>query len=215
MTIFIYALTDPMWLNVRYVGKSIDPRQRLINQCNEKSNTYRCHWIQSLVKQGMHPIQTFLEVLDDNANWQDREKYWISYFKSHGNKLVNCTDGGDGVVNLSGESKERILRTWKGRKHKPETLIKISLASKGRKHDDNWRKSMHDKMVNRDFSYETRLKISKSNSKLSDDDIDTIRFLLDNHISQYKIADLYHVHQGTISNIKLNKFYNGFSNIKN
>jgi hypothetical protein len=207
MTVFIYDLIDPQTLKIRYVGKTINPRERLLNQYNEKSNTYRCHWIQSLRRKGLCPLQLFLEVLDDNDNWQSREIYWIKHFRDLGYDLVNCTDGGDGVTNISGESKERMIKTWVGRKHKPETLLKLSLASKGRKHDDKWRQYMSNKLKGRIFTTEDRIKLSKGISKLGEQQIKEIKELLNKHVSQYKIADMYHVHQGTISNIKLNKYY--------
>lgn len=202
LPVFIYALIDPFTGEIRYIGKSVRPKERLTNQCNEHSNTYRCHWIQSVLMKGKRPIQIILEELDCNVNWQEREKYWIAYGKDQGWKLTNTTDGGDGVLNLSGESKERMLKTWKGRKHKPETLLKIGAASKGRKFSEESLRKKSEKMKGRIFSPEHLDKIRKSNQKLSDDEVRDIKKMLAAGIAQLIIAKKYNVDGGTISNIK-------------
>lgn len=48
--VYIYGLTDPITEEIRYIGKSIRPTERLSNHCNEKSNCHRSNWIQSLKK---------------------------------------------------------------------------------------------------------------------------------------------------------------------
>lgn len=207
MTIYIYALKDPFTDEIRYIGKSVRPKERLTNQCNEHSDTYRCHWIQSVIKQGKKPVQIILEELLPDSDWQKSEREWIAYGRSQGWPLTNTTDGGDGVPGLSGESKERMLKTWLGRKHKPESLLKIGSASKGRKHTPEWSMLMHEKMKGREFSADTRSKISASVSKLTDTQVQEILELLKQKISQYVIADRYGVHQTTISNINCGKFY--------
>lgn len=206
-TIYIYALIDPFTDEIRYIGKSIRPKERLTNQCNEHSNTYRCHWIQSVLKQGKRPIQIILEELSSDANWQEREIYWIAYGKLQGWNLTNATDGGDGVLNLSGESKERMLKTWKGRKHKPESLVKIGLASKGRKFSEDALRRKSEKMKGRVFSADHLFKIQQSNEKLTDEQVREIRRMLARGIVQSVIASQFNVHKSTISNIKRKKSY--------
>lgn len=207
MAIYIYALKDPFTDEIRYIGKSIRPRERLANQCNEKSNTYRSHWIQSILSQGSKPIQEILEILPDDSNWQEVEKKWIAYGRSLGWNLTNATDGGDGVLNLSGESKERMIKTWTGRKHRPESLLKIGQASKGRKFSEEALKRKSEKMKGRIISSEHRAKISASNKKLTNDQVVEIRNLIASGFKQYEIAKLYGVDKGTISNIHRKKSY--------
>src|ERR1700675_4430931 len=137
--IYIYVLIDPFTNEKRYIGKTIRLRDRLLNQCNEKSDTYRCHWIQSVIAKGLRPIQEILEEMPDGTDWQERERYWIAEARRQGWPLTNCTDGGDGVLNISGESADRMKRTWIGRKHKPESIEKMRLANLGRTHDDAWK----------------------------------------------------------------------------
>lgn len=207
MTNYIYALVDPFTDEIRYIGKTIRPKERLANECNEKTCTHRCHWIQGLLAKGKRPNQIILETVNGD-NWQERERYWISEAKRLDWPLVNGTSGGDGVKDLTPESKARMLATWIGRKHKPESLLKIGAASKGRVHDDKYKKFMHDKMTGRYFSLETRNRLSQSIRKLTDDQVREIRRLIaKGGLSQREISDRYKVDKGTISNIKRNLFY--------
>ena len=177
------------------------------NHCNEKSNCHRSHWIQQMRSLGLKPEMHILEEIEEDAEWESVERQWIAYGKSQGWNLTNNTDGGDGVTGLPEETRKRMAQTWVGRKHKPESLIKIGLASIGRKHDDAWRQLMHDKMKDRVFTDEHKAKIAKATQKLSDNDIAKVRVMLTRGVSQYAIADLFGVHQGTISNIKNGKCY--------
>lgn len=206
--IYIYALQDPFTLELRYVGKTFRLRERLMNQCNENSNTHRCHWIQSLVKRSARPAHVILETLDDDAEWEDRERYWIAYGREQGWPLTNGTEGGDGVKGLTGDSLFRMQNAWVGRKHKPETGLKIAAANSRRVVSDQQRQRARDKMKDRVFTKQHRERLSRAVAKLTDDQVRDVRTRLDAGESQYKIADDLGVHQGTISNIKRKICYN-------
>ena len=200
--IYIYALLDPVTQQVRYIGKTIRLKERLANQCNERSRTHRCYWIQGLLAQGLKPEQVILETLPDGSEWEWREMFWIAKGRQLQWPLVNATSGGDGVKNLAPESRQRIVKAWIGRKHRPESLIKIGQASRGRKHSNEYKEFMKKKMKERDFSETHKQRLSKAVAKLTDEQVREIRAKLANKVSQYAIADEYNVHQGTISNIK-------------
>lgn len=202
---YIYGLYDPRNGNLRYIGKSIRPNERLSNHLNDKSKTWRTNWFSELKREGLKPILYIFDALPESEDWAVKEIEYIAYAKSRGIRLTNCTDGGDGVTNLSGPGKERMLKTWKGRKHKPETLIKLSKASKGRLHSKEWKNNMSKTMKGRKITWKN--KVGKANEKLNDDQIVQIRKLLNDKVSQYTIADMFNVHQGTISNIKNGKCY--------
>lgn len=203
--IYIYALIDPFTKEIRYIGKSIRPKDRLTNQCNEHSKTWRSNWIQSVLKRGKRPQISILQSLENNEDWQEAEKEWIKKGKEMGWKLTNGTDGGDGLVNPSEEVRQKIIKTWTGRKHSEETKRLIGEKSKGRKHSEESKKHMSKLMKGRKITWGNKLKIA--NSKLNDKQIDEIRALLKDKVSQYVIADMFNVHQGTISNIKNKKCY--------
>ena len=201
--VFIYALIDPFTFKVRYIGKTINLKQRLSTQLNETSNTYRCHWIQSLKAKGKKPIQVVLQELNEDENWQAAEIKWIAIAKKYGWNLVNCTDGGDGVTNLSGESRERMLKTWKGRKHRPETLERLSKASKGRVKSEESKNVMSLKMKGRKIEWADKLQIAVR--KFDDEKIAMV--LEDLKTMKGKdVAEKYGVHRTTISKIKLGNY---------
>lgn len=200
--IYIYALQDPFTLELKYVGKTIRLHERLMNQCNENSNTHRCHWIQSIVKRGAKPIHVILETLEDGAEWEDRERYWIAYGRAQGWPLTNGTEGGDGVKGLTGDSLFRMQNTWVGRKHKPESGLKIAAANRRRIVSDQQKQRASDSLKDRIFTKLHRKRLSRAIAKLTDDQVRDVRRRLDARESQYKIAADLNVHQGTISNIK-------------
>lgn len=121
-TTFIYALCEPDNEDaVRYIGKSNNPKQRLICHFRDARNgeeTHKADWLRKLVNQGKKPvIEILFEVLD--KEWQRWERATIRFFKAVGADLVNGTDGGDGV-SWPGE-----LHPLFGRGHSEETKIKM------------------------------------------------------------------------------------------
>lgn len=203
--IYIYGLIDPFTKEIRYIGKSIRPKERLTNHCNDKSTTWRTNWIQSILKKGKRPELIILQSLDDSEDWQKSEIDWIKKSRDMGWRLTNCTDGGDGLVNPPQEVRDKMIKTWTGRKHSEKTKKLIGEKSRGRKHSEEHKAKISKVMKNRDITWGN--KISKSVSKLDENQIKEIRALLEEKVSQYVIADMFGVHQGTISNIKRGKCY--------
>lgn len=92
--IYIYKLTDPFTDEIRYVGKTTNLVRRLnshINRC--KSNKFHSAvWIKSIINKGKKPIIEIIEECNEE-NWEDREIYWISYYRKIFD-LTNILDGG-------------------------------------------------------------------------------------------------------------------------
>lgn len=202
--IYIYGLVDPRTKQIRYIGKSIRPKGRYTDHLNDKSKTHKVHWIQSLLKKGLKPELVILEQLNDDDNWQEYEKNWIKKGKENGWDLVNSTDGGDGVVNLPEESKQRIINAWKGRKHKPETIELLRVKNKGRKHTEEQKKHMSEIMKGREITWAD--KVSKATRKFDDEKYKEVKELLAQGYKVCELAEKYGVHRTTISKIKLDKY---------
>lgn len=126
-TVWIYTLSDPFTLEVKYVGKTVRVNRRLNDhlKCNGKSK--KDAWIKSLVNKGSKPVLDVVEITDEeNCNWL--EQYWISQFRTWGFNLKNMTEGGDGSYGLTPWNKG-----LKGSfKHSDESKLKMSLSRKGK-----------------------------------------------------------------------------------
>lgn len=145
---FIYALISPINFEVRYVGKSDDPWNRLyignsihIAHLNDESRTHKGYWIRSLKRKNIIPILQILEVCK-KYEWQKREIDWISFYRKIGCNLTNGTNGGDGISGhvFSEESRKRLSIALKNRKYdKKAAGRKISKALTGKKASEQTR----------------------------------------------------------------------------
>lgn len=93
-SIYIYKLTDPLTQEIRYIGKTTNISRRFnahINRCTTKK-IHSAVWIKSLIDKGVKPIIEIIESCDEN-NWEEREIYWIKFYKEKYD-LTNILPGG-------------------------------------------------------------------------------------------------------------------------
>lgn len=202
--IYIYGLIDPITAEVRYIGKSIRPKERLTNHMNEVSNCHRSHWLQSLKSIGLKPEMVILEELDGASDWQAVERKWIQYGRGAKWPLTNNTDGGDGVCGLPLATRRKMALTWTGRKHKPETLVKLRAARQLRTTSAETRMKMSASQKGRKIEWKEKIGIA--NMKITVDDQATILKRLADGDSVVNIAKAYNVHRGTITKVKHGKY---------
>src|SRR5208337_3042296 len=102
----IYTLACPLTGEVRYLGKSIDPKSRFYHHVYEapKCRTHKERWINNLLKQNLKPVLTVL-VEVPIVEWEKWERHYIAEFRELGYRLTNGTDGGDGLENPSIETR--------------------------------------------------------------------------------------------------------------
>jgi len=92
-TTFIYALKDPISFEIRYVGKSNNPKSRFnkhIGEARRNPNNHRLCWIKGLLDNNLKPILEILEEIEFNK-WQEREIFYISTLPN----LTNTLPGGE------------------------------------------------------------------------------------------------------------------------
>lgn len=100
MITYIYILQDPDTMDVRYVGKTTNPKKRLYQHTNKRVQEYSrrrhlCNWLLKLLNANKKPVMTVIDQTE--YNWKELEIYWIEQFNNWGYDLVNLTTGGDGV----------------------------------------------------------------------------------------------------------------------
>ena len=92
----IYGLQDPRDDEIRYIGKTVDPKQRHGQHLLTTVNRVRS-WIDDMALTGHVPIMIILDVVDSNCS-NDSERSWIMQFDD-GN-LLNSSEGGEGAPSL-------------------------------------------------------------------------------------------------------------------
>jgi hypothetical protein len=98
--VYIYALIDPRDGEIRYIGKAKNLKKRLekhISPPNLKVDNHKTNWIKLLKKLKLKPIIREIELVPLNV-WEEKEKYWIKYYREQGCDLTNGTEGGEGAV---------------------------------------------------------------------------------------------------------------------
>jgi hypothetical protein len=112
----IYCLKCPITLEIRYIGRTTQLlKHRLSKHILCLRCTYKDNWIRSLHKKNLMPLIELIEICPNHSECSEREKYYISYYKTIGCRLTNMTKGGEGSD---------------GYKHTQESIIKITIANK-------------------------------------------------------------------------------------
>ena len=109
----IYGLADPGTGKFRYVGqthRTLGARlyHHIWDAIHHSHKNRKDAWICNLMVRGLRPN---IVLLEETSSWKTREKFWISQFPD----LLNCTEGGEGIV---------------GYRHTPEARQKIAAANK-------------------------------------------------------------------------------------
>lgn len=181
--VFIYALLDPVTLETRYVGQTVDPDTRLYNHLkrSNKNKYHSAYWICSLHEEGLTPLMEILDVVPDTeADFWERE--YIQNFRERGFRLTNFSDGGSAPMRgkkHSPENRAKIGRPSpkRGKKLSAEIRAKMSIShlgnksNLGKKHTPEVRAKIQAAMLGRKVSPETRAKMSaaRKRRKISDE----------------------------------------------
>ena len=105
----IYALCEPIdkWKtgDVRYVGKTVRTvwhRVRAHSYAAKKPSPRLpvARWLKKHIEAGDPFHIKHLERVPPGSNWIERERFWIAKYRNEGARLLNLTDGGDGLAGL-------------------------------------------------------------------------------------------------------------------
>lgn len=132
-TTFIYALCEPGTRTIRYIGKSSNLERRLREHVLISPNydSHLGHWVNKLLDQKLEPAMIFLKEVPE-TEWEDWERCYIRNAKMLGFKLVNGTEGGEGIT-FTPEIRKKISVALTGKIASDETRLKQSLARTGKK----------------------------------------------------------------------------------
>jgi group I intron endonuclease len=135
--ITLYQLRDPRTNEIRYVGKTVNLKERWRRHIRDakqgKTSLHRSAWIKQLLDLGFKPILEEIEIVTQ-SEWQERERYWIKEYRSRGYDLTNVCDGGVETPSYRGEEHPCF-----GKPLSDETKAKISLKAKER-----WQQGIYD-----------------------------------------------------------------------
>jgi hypothetical protein len=171
----IYVLIDPRDGRVRYVGWTINLRQRLRDHMKPSrlsGNQRRDRWLASLIADGFYPRVETVEHGDGQGH-AEAECKWITHYRSLGFELTNLTDGGEGTQGRrhTAVAKQRMSEKRRGRKPSPQALAAARVATLGKPRDPKIVAAMRAKLIGRPKAeiHRQRLAASKRGKALSDE----------------------------------------------
>lgn len=204
---YIYGLYDPRTGELRYIGKSDKPRDRLTQHLGDDRKNHRCSWIRALKRAGLQPILAILDASPPGPGWESVERAYIAAARGDGHRLTNGSDGGEGAQGLSSETRERMRQAQIGRRHSAETRALMSAAKKGRAHSEEWKRRMREICAGRPLSRECAEANRRRMQKLTDAQVREVRQRVAAGERRALIARDYGVSIGTISNIVIGRTY--------
>jgi hypothetical protein len=106
----IYALCE-VDMTIRYVGKTSqwlgERHKQHIRDAKIGKRRPVHYWLRREMAAGRGLTIKLLENVAPDADWRDRERYWIAHLCSQDARLLNLTDGGEGLHGMR-HSKEHI-----------------------------------------------------------------------------------------------------------
>jgi len=205
----IYFLVDPRTDEIRYVGKTNQKLEaRITSHMRDKENSHKVHWLNQLKPLGLRPRGAILSFVNEGECWKEQEIYWIAKLKEMGARLTNNTIGGDGVSGVTGASKERMMATWRGRKHNPETIQKLKIARAKRVTSEETRRKMSETRKGRKITWGDAL--SKANRKITEQGAQEIKRRIEQGELVTAIANELKIHRTTISKIKAGTYFDKY-----
>jgi group I intron endonuclease len=164
--VIVYLITNKV-NGKRYIGQtsqSLDERWR----CHKKMSSGCLLIKQAIKKYGAENFTTKVIVIADKKNANYYERKLIEIWKTKAPNGYNLTDGGEGVLHPSIETRQRMREAQLGKKQSKETREKISKALKGRVFSEETKRKMSRAQLGNQYSLgriiskETRRKISKA-----------------------------------------------------
>lgn len=132
--VLVYGLASSRNGEIRYIGQTTQRAEKRLDShinCPRTKRRYVWNWIHREMCDG---YKISVQRLVENAVWNETERLIISQFKATGARLVNLSDGGEGVLGRrkSAEERAKISAAHKGRKKSLEHIEKIAATRRGK-----------------------------------------------------------------------------------
>lgn len=117
---YIYTLSDPSTMEIRYVGQTNEPKRRFndhisssINENSESYDTYKARWVRKLVNNNSLPIMNIVDSCNSFGESNKLERIYVENLTNDGFRLTNShvTD----VTECSVETRNKISSSKKGK----------------------------------------------------------------------------------------------------
>jgi len=132
--VFIYTLIDPRNGQVKYVGKTVDPKDRLRRHIAirlDQPMTKCKQWIAQLLASGLRPLMSVIDTCK-TSDWESVEKMYIKKFRDSGVDITNIADGG-AMPSQTIEQRRNSAKKMNAKcKNKPKCYLRLLLAELGR-----------------------------------------------------------------------------------
>lgn len=166
----IYGLVCPDTNVIKYIGKTKNGIKRIKGHWrdNKKSkltgsyNKKQC-WVFGLKKNNKKFLVQYLDYAKTNEELNEKEMYWISFYKNLGLTLLNCTNGGENVVThvYTAEEKVELSKRTKEAMWRPDIRKNYLEGRKNRIVPSKYKsRSKEKKQIHSNSKYAKSLKIS-------------------------------------------------------
>ena len=94
LTKIYYLVSTRNLLNIKYVGKTVGTLKIRLNahiSDSKRKKDYVQNWIRKEINEG-YKIQ--IQLIEECVNWEEREMFYIAYYRSLGFNLCNIQEGG-------------------------------------------------------------------------------------------------------------------------
>ena len=161
---YLYALIDPRTVEIRYIGKTTNPKARYKGHLYDQSKTHRGAWLRVLRRLGLKPVMNILEPIGSSKEAAVREQELIRDYRDEEYNLVTATAGGEGMPGFhhTAKTKQKMREAALGRERSTETRRKIGAASRGRECSVKTRQKLSEAMSGRQRTAEHCANIRKA-----------------------------------------------------
>lgn len=117
---YIYTLSDPSTMEIRYVGQTNEPKRRLndhisssINESSDSYDTYKARWIRKILNNNLVPIMSIIDSCSSFEESNKLEKIYVENLTKDGYRLTNSHVSD--VTEFSIETKKKMSSAKKGK----------------------------------------------------------------------------------------------------